>query len=350
MNTKRHQHFSLPIRLLTIVCLFITLGFNNAYAEGSPAYNFLNITPSPRIYGLGGINISAIDAGVLAAEQNPSLLGPEFSGSLAISYMRFIAESNFTSIAYTHSAGDNGAWGTSVRYFSYGDIKRTDTDGTQTGTYSPTDIALTTTYSHDITENLRGGIALKALYSSYDSYTAFAIATDIGINYYDPDRDLSLSATIVNLGGQIKRFNEIYDRLPLDVRLGWTQSFPGLPVRFSITAWNLTEWNLPYYHIDNDDDSTESRPGSSFGANLMRHLVLAADIIPSNKFNISIAYNYKTRSDMSTYQRDLLSGFSFGAGLDTGTWGINIAFARPHTGATTLMFSLTAGLNKLIGL
>ena len=41
-----------------------------------------------------------------------------------------------------------------------------------------------------------------------------AVGVDLGINYYDPDRDLSLSAVVTNLGGQVKRFNERYDRLP----------------------------------------------------------------------------------------------------------------------------------------
>ena len=319
-----------------------------AVADGSPAYNFLNITPSPKIYGLGGVNISATDAGVLAAEQNPALLGPEYSGDLALSYMRYIAQSNFASIAFTHSASERGAWGASIRYFGYGSIDRTDPTGETTGSYSPKDLAATATYSHDITDLLRGGASLKALYSSYDSYSAFALAVDLGVNYYDPDRDLSLSAAVVNLGGQIKRFDQRYDRLPVDIRLGWTQSFPGLPVRFSVTAWHLTKWKLPYY--SNGDGTADSTPRlkSSFAGNLMRHLVFAADIVPSDLFYLSVGYNYKTRTDMATYHRNFLSGLSLGAGLNTGNWGIALAFAQPHTGATTFMVSLSATLDRFI--
>lgn len=348
MRLSRHTKTLSPLVLSAALCATVAVAPTEVAAEGSPAYNFLNVTPSPRIYGLGGINISSVDAGVLAAEQNPAMLGPEFSGSLAVSYMRYIAESNFAALAYTHSASERGAWGVSLRYFGYGEIPRTDETGTTAGNFSPADAAFTGMYSHDFTERLRGGIALKALYSSYDSYTAFALATDLGLNYYDEEKDLSLSIAVVNLGGQIKRFEDEYDRLPIDVRLGWTQSFPGFPVRFSVTAWNLTKWKLPYYHTG--DGSEPAVLKSSFMSDLMRHLVLGADIIPSEKYYVSLGYNYKTRTDMSTYNRDLLSGFSIGAGINIGSWGAGVAFARPHSGATTLMFSLTAGITKILGL
>lgn len=318
-------------------------------ADGSPAYNFLNITPSTKIYGLGGVNISSTDGGVLSTEQNPALLGAEHSGKLALCYMRYIGDSNFTSLAYAHSAGERGAWAASLRYFGYGSMDRTDPTGATLGNFSPKDLAISGLYSHDFTEMLRGGFTIKALYSSYDSYTAFAIGVDLGMNYYDEERDLSLSATIVNLGGQIKRFNESYDRLPVDIRLGWTQSFPGLPVRFSVTAWNLTKWNLPYYETGDGTTGEKPQLKSSFVSNMFRHLVFGADIVPSDKFYICIGYNYKTRTDMSTYNRNLLSGFSLGAGMDIGAWGVGLAFAQPHTGATTFMVNLSAGISELIG-
>ena len=43
--------------------------------DGSAAYNFLNVTGSSRIYGLGGVNISLVDDDIFNADQNPALLG-----------------------------------------------------------------------------------------------------------------------------------------------------------------------------------------------------------------------------------------------------------------------------------
>ena len=195
---------------------------------------------------------------------------------------------------------------------------------------------------------LRGGATLKLLYSSYGDYTALAVATDLGINYYNPDRDLSLSLVIANLGGQVKRFDQRYDRLPVDVRLGWTKSFSSLPIRFSITAWNLTKWHLPYYETGDGSDNGDLKLKDSFGSNLMRHLIFAADFVPSEKFHLGIGYNYKTRTDMSTYSRSFLSGFSIGAGLRLNAFGLGIALAQPHTGATTFMVNISTNLSELL--
>lgn len=316
--------------------------------ESSAAYNFLNISSSSKIYGLGGVNISLVDDDIFSADQNPALLGSEMSGQIGVGYMRYIGGSNFASAAYTHSVGERGAWGASVKYFGYGAIKETDITGAVIGSFSPMDVAFGGTFSYDITERLRGGINLKFIYSSYAEFSALALGTDLGINYYDPERDLSLSFVAANLGGQLKRFDQTYDRLPVDVRLGWSQSFGNFPVRFSVTAWNLTKWSLPYYSIDNNSENAEFVKKDSFGSNLFRHLIFAADLIASQNWYVGLGYNYKTRTDMSTYHRSFLSGFSLAAGINVKAFKVGLAFAQPHNGATTFMLNLTCSLPEIL--
>lgn len=317
-------------------------------ADSSPAYNFLNIPSSARVYGLGGINISSIDDDINSIDQNPALLGPEFEMQVGVNYMRYISDANFAGVKFGTKASEHGAWAVGLQYYGYGEITGTDETGSLTGNFSPKDVNFNGTYSHDITDRLRGGIALKMLYSSYGEYSAFAVATDLGINYYDPDRDLSLSAVIANLGGQVKRFDQAYDRLPVDLRLGWSQSFGSLPVRFSVTAWNLTKWKLPYYDPGDGTSEDGLELKESFGSNLFRHLIFAADFIPSEKFHIGIGYNYKTRTDMTTYARNFLSGFSIGAGMNVKSFKFGIAFAQPHSGASTFMFNISTNLTELL--
>lgn len=315
-----------------------------ASGDGSTAYNFLNISTSSHIYGLGGVNISLIDDDINVTDQNPALLGPEVEKQLGINYMRYIGESNFAGVKYGMAAGERSAWAVSVQYFDYGKMTSADVSGNITGTFSVKDICFGGTYSHDITDRLRGGISIKGIYSAYDEYSAFAVASDLGLNYFDPEKDLSLSFVVANLGGQVKRFNESYDRLPVDLRLGLTKMLANVPLRLSVTAWNLTRWNLPYYEVGDGSAGTEEKKKDSFGSNLMRHLVFAAEFVPSDKFYVGVGYNYKTRTDMSTYSRSFLSGFSLSAGLNVRRFGLGVAFAQPHSGATTLMFSITTRL------
>lgn len=314
--------------------------------DASSAYTFLNVSSSSKIYGLGGVNISLVDDDLMSTDCNPALLGPEMTGQIGLNYMHYIGGSNFAGLRYAHSAGEHGAWSASVRYFGYGNMKETLPDGSVVGEFSPKDVAFGATYSRDIYGRWRGGITLRGLYSAYADYSAFAISTDLGVNYYDEERDLSLSMVIANLGGQVKRFNHSYDRLPLDVRLGWSQSFGSFPVRFSVTAWNLTKWKLPY--LDAGDGTSEPEMKDSFKSNLFRHLVFGADIIASPNYYIGLGYNYKTRTDMSTYSRSFLSGFSLCGGINVRSFAVGVAFAQPHTGATTFMLNLTCRLDDLL--
>ena len=340
---------SYPLRLLAALATLLSAAIVlTAQDGGSTAYSFLNVTSSSKIYGLGGVNISLVDDDISVADQNPALLGPEMSNQISLNYMHYMGGSNFAGLTYGRKAGERGAWSASLRYFGYGSMKETLPDGSIVGSFSPKDVAFGGAYSHDFNDRLRGGIALRMLYSGYADYTAFALSTDLGINYYDPDRDLSLSAVVANLGGQVKRFHEAYNRLPVDVRLGWSQSFGNFPVRFSVTAWNLTKWSLPYVETGDGSSGDEPRVVDSFFPNLFRHLVFGADLVSSSNFYIGLGYNYKMRTDMSTYSRSFISGFSLSAGLKLKSFGISLAFAQPHTGATTLMFNLSCSLDDLL--
>ena len=338
----------MKLRPLTYILLLLATSVCVSAQNGSTAYNFLNISSSAKIYGLGGVNISLVDDDVSTIDQNPALLGPEMSNMLGMNYMHYVGGSNFAGARYAHSAGEHAGWSAAIQYFGYGSIKEATSDGTIIGSFSPKDASFSGMYSHDITDRLRGGIAVKAIYSSYAEFSAFALATDLGVNYYDADRDLSLSLVVANLGGQVKRFYETHDRLPFDVRLGWSQSFGSFPLRFSITAWNLTKWHLPYTDTGDGSESAQPQEKDKFMSNLFRHLVFGIDLISSPNYYISLGYNYKTRTDMSTYKRNMLSGFTLGGGIKVKSFGISLAFAQPHTGATTFMFNLSYNFSDLI--
>lgn len=337
---------TLPLRHILLTILSIAAILSARSQDGEASYSFLNIPSSTLAYGLGGINISNIDDDINAADRNPGLLGAEIDMQLGVNYMHYIGGSNFAGARFGMAAGSHGAWAAGIQYFGYGAIKGTDVNGVLTGDFSPKDLAISGTYAHDITDRWRGGATIKLLYSTYDAYTAFAIATDLGVNYYDPERDFSFSAMIANLGGQVKRFNERYDRLPIDVRLGVSKSFGSLPIVFSITAWNLTKWKLPYWHTG--DGTTDSKPElkDSFGSNLFRHLIFGAEFTPSSNFRIGLGYNYKTRTDMSTYKRSFLSGFSASLGFKVRNFGLGLAMSQPHSGATTVMLNISTNLHE----
>lgn len=317
--------------------------------DGTTAYEFLGVSASSHVYALGGTNITVIDDDVNLIDQNPGLLGPEYEMQAGLNYMRYLGGSNFMGARFAAPAGERAAWAVGVQYFGYGSIDGYDEQGNATGaSFSPSDIAFSGTFSHDITDRWRGGITLKFIHSSYEIYKALAICADLGVNYYDPDRDLSFSVVLKNLGGQVKRFNENYDRLPWDIQVGFGKSLGTTPLRLSVTAYNLNKWSLPYYSTDDGNVSGELEEHDKFMGNLFRHLIFGLEYVPSEKFYIALGYNYKTRTDMSTYARNFLSGFSAGAGLKVKAMGFGVAFAQPHVGGTTFMFNLTASVSEML--
>ena len=344
----RNNPFTYIKTALITICATTLFPLSINAQDGTIAYNFLNLPSSSHIYGLGGVNISTIEDNINLTDQNPALLGPEMDLQIGLNYMRYVGETNFAGLKFAKKATERSAFAIGVQYFGYGSMKYADEQGNILGSFSPKDIAINVAYSHDITDRWRGGINLKYIYSAYDEFSAMALAADLGVNYYDPESDLSLSLVGANLGGQINRFNDTYDRLPIDVRLGLTKGLGSIPVRLSVTAWNLTKWSLPYYDPGDGTSSDGIKLKDSFIPNLFRHLIFAADFVPSQRFHIGLGYNYKTRTDMSTYSRNLLSGFSLTAGINVKSFGIDVALAQPHTGATTFMVNLSANLNDFI--
>lgn len=336
--------------LFVAVLLALALG-NTAKADGggSSAYDFLTIPTSAHAFGLGGSAPAIIDDDVTLVDQNPALLGPEIEKQVAFNYMMYMQSGNFAGLRYGMAAGEHGAWAVGMRYLNYGSITRYDQDGFSDGsTFSPQDLVIEGTYSHDFTDRLRGGINFKMAYSNYDGRSAFALAADLGINYYDPEKDLSLSAVLKNAGGQIKRFTDAYDRLPIDLEFGYMQGIGNSPFSIAITATNLTRWKLPYYsHSSDGEGQLELKSG--FFPNLFRHLIFGVQVAPSDKFYAVLAYNYKTRTDMSSYSRNFLSGFSIGLGIRVKSFGASLAYAMPHKSGSSLLLNLSYSIGELIG-
>ena len=326
---------------ITVVLAF----FSDKTKAADNNYEFLNIPSSSYVLGLGGINVSSLHSDIDLASQNPSLIGPENDLELKLSYMLYYGSSNFAGAKFAKAAGEHGAWAAGMRYLNYGNFMGYDEDGVFTGNFTAQDIVVEGTFSYDINYSLRGGINVKMIYSAYEEYNAFAMAADLGISYYDEDHDFSLGAVLKNMGGQLKRFEERYNRVPFDIQLGITKGL-GRLFTLSVTASHLTKWKIPYYSYQ--DGEVTGKLNSGFFNNFFRHLVFGLDFEPNERFYINLGYNYKTASDHSGYSRNFFSGFSLGTGFNVKSFSIGVAYACPHKGASTLLLNLGLDILELI--
>lgn len=314
-------------------------------------YSCLEIPYSSHAFALGGYGagIAATSPDVTLAGENPGLLGGEVGTQVAFNYMHYLGDSNFAGAHFGMAYGAHSAWACGIQYLGFGSETGTLPDGTITGDFSMKDILLNGAYSYDITDRLRGGINVKMVISSYEHYSALAMAADVGINYYNEEKDLSLSAVLKNMGGQIKRFDHDYVRVPFDIQLGWLQGLGSSGFQFGITAHNLTRWKMRYY-THSTDGSMDTELKDSFASNLLRHLTFSLQYYPSDRFYLAAGYNYKTRTDMGTYRRNFLSGFSAGLGVRVKDFTLDVSYAQPHQGGSSIMLNLAVDLNELLRL
>lgn len=316
--------------------LFVAVFASLAHAQdGSTSiFQFLRLPTSAHTMALGGYNITLPDDDASLLHQNPALMADASDGAIALSMMTYMKGSKAGTASWTSGSGERGTWGVGAQFVGYGNMKETTVEGLETGTFSALDLALTGGYAYQLTEHVAGGASGKFLYSKYGAFTSVALAVDLGLNYYDEDKDLSVSVVAANLGGQVKSFADHRESLPFDLRLGVSKRLEGAPFRFSVTMVDLTRWRSSDYY------SMEGKVKR--GRILTNHFVLGADILFSEQFYASVGMNMRRAFEMKAAGGSHGAGLSFGAGLTLKRLKIHAAYAKYHLSMPSLM--LTAQL------
>jgi hypothetical protein len=74
------------------------------------------------------------------------------------------------------------------------------------------------------------------------------MGVDLGINYYDPDNEWSLSLVAKNLGGQLKAYNDEFEKMPFDLQAGLSKKLTEIEIA---TNWynSLEDLHKNYLEI-----------------------------------------------------------------------------------------------------
>lgn len=291
------------------------------HAQEVGEYGFLQLPASPRAAALGGTCISVVEPEVSLTDQNPALLCTEMAGHAALSYMNYVGGINVGYAGYAGQFLSRGAWMGSVKYVNYGHFDGYDEYGTPTGAFSAQDVSFNLGIGHAINDYWSVGGAVRAIYTHYESYSAFALGVDVGLNYYNEVSGRSISMTLTNLGGQLKRLEDRHSNLPTQLNIGWTKDLEHLPFNMTLTAYDLLDWDQEYL-----DDGGEKHTFSG-GEQLLNHLLLGAEWLPSDNFWLAASYNYR-RQRLFSGMGGWLRGISLGAGLTYHQLNIQCSYAR----------------------
>ena len=326
--------------LVVIVSFSIFSGLASEQAwsrSGDKIYTFLNLPNSANVSALGGSNVSLQNKDVNMIYQNPALLSGTVHQNMAVNYTKYIGQTGYGSAAYAQNIDDVSHWAVSLNYFNYGSFDGYTEYDIPTGNFSAGDLCLNVAYSHRLTNRIMGGIALKPIYSYIETYHSFGLAVDVGANYYDPENNLSIGLVLKNIGVQFKGYYSVdgdqhREDLPWDIRLGVTKRLAHAPFRFSLTFINLNQWNNDYK--------------IGWGDMLFRHIIIGAEFLPSNNFNLMVAYNHRRNREFALENARSINGFSFGVNFHVYKFTLGAAYAQYAASGNTFSVSCSTSLFK----
>ena len=312
-----------------IFCLFFTLISVLTWAQDSQTgYNFLRLPVSAHAAALGSDNISIIEDDPSLMFHNPALLSSVSDKSLNLNYMNYMEGANAASASFSKIVKEKATIGVMAQFLDYGKMKEVDEHNVQTGEFSAKDIAIAGALSYQLGTNIVGGITARLITSYIGDYNAFAMGVDLGVNYYDPEKEWSVSATVKNLGGELDAFEEEYNKLPLDLQIGASKRLIGSPLRLSATLVDMNHLNKKFIH----------------------HLVAGADVILSPQIYLAVGYNFRRASEMEIVSNDEERGSSHGAGLSLGggvqldRFKLNVAYGKYHVSSHSLLVNVSYSL------
>lgn len=340
------------------------------------AVPFLLITPDARAGGMGeaGVAIQP-DANTMAI--NPSKLAfLERDYGFSVSYSPWL-KSLIPDVSLTYLSGyykldERNTIGTSLRFFSLGEIQLTDINQQDLGVYSPNELAFDVSFARKFGESFSLGTSARYIYSNLFSgqfssgqqtQAGTAFAVDVSAYYKNPtvlfgkDAILSLGANISNIGTKMSYVDGGDSNfLPVNLKIGGASTFiidDFNQFSFALDFNKLLVPTQPVYDsngkISSGKDPNRSVPAGIFGSfsdapegfsEELKEVNIAAGMEYWYNQQFALRAGYFYESPKKGDRRYL----TLGAGLKYNVFNIDFAYlianAQKSPLANTLRFSL----------
>ena len=342
------------LRKTTLIFCLSGLMVINAFAQigGNGTYKFLGYTSSARIAGMGGNLLAINDNDITLTQANPSLITPEMSNNLALSYVNNPGGINYGFVTYAYNFEKVGCFVGSLQFMNDGKFTGADAAGNLTGDFYASEYALSIGWGRQLSPLFSIGANGKLIYSQLETYHSFGIAVDVAGTYTSKDQSFTASLVGRNIGSQLVPYLPgDYQPLPFELQIGLSQKLKHIPLRFSELLTNLQRWDLTY--LDPTDPANTPDPITGevkgktgvgkFADGMMRHIVLGAELTIAKVLAIRIGYNYQRRQELKLSSKAGLTGFSIGAGLRVKMF--NLSYTRGSYTAGIARNYITLGVN-----
>jgi len=312
----------------------MVVGFSSLlFGQGNGQTNFQILqTISPaRIAALGGNAIAVKDGDLNLGMVAPSLLDSNASDQITLGYTPFFGEANIAHAAYAKHFADIGTFSLAIRSLGYGDFDLTTETGQVIGSFNAGEYAFQAGYGRQINDRFSVGGNLKFVLSELADYRATALALDLSSTYYNAEKLFTATVLIKNVGTALSSYRDgVDEEMPFEIQAALSKRLSKAPIRFSLVGENLQKWDLTPEPTTTEIDpltgeEVVTNPGG-FGENLMRHLILNAEILLTENFHLRVGYNYNRRQQLKIEDNPGAAGITYGLGLRIAK--IHISYAR----------------------
>ena len=322
-HSIKHQWWQ---RILLLLITYHLSLITSLAQESETAYNFLRLPVSAHAAALGGDNISLNEDDATLIFHNPALMNFVADKTINLNYMTYMEGAKTASASFVKGIGERASWGVTGQYMDYGTMKQTTYDNIEIGEFSAKDICIGGAFAYALTEKISGGITAKFITSSIADYNSIGVGVDLGLNYTDSIGDLSISIAAKNLGGQVKAYDDEFEKMPFDLQVGVTKRLTNSPFRFSATLSRLHDWDQGF----------------------IKHLAVGADVLLSETIYLAAGYNFRRAHEMKITDADGASshgaGLSFGAGIALERFKLHLGYGKYHVSASSLLINVSYAL------
>ncbi len=336
---------------LSIIC-FVFVSTTFSQVGGTNTYDFLTLSNSPRIVGMGGNFSSIYDGDISLSVANPSLINPMMHNQLSLNFVDYFADINYGFATYSRTWDKLGSFAASVQYIDYGEELETSFLGDTLGTFSGSENAVIIGWGRVLDSVFSIGANLKFISSFLYDYNSFGLGVDLSATYFKENKGFSASVILRNIGKQV--FSNVpgdNGRLPFEIQVALSKKLKHVPLRWNFVFANLQKFNLSYFNPNASENKPDPFTGEikgkkdNFAKKLMRHVIVGVELSPIKRFQLRLGYNYRMRQEMKVENKLGTVGFSWGFGIRISRFQINYSRAAYHLVGSPNYISITTNLN-----
>ncbi|PRP66781.1 type IX secretion system protein PorQ [Nonlabens agnitus] len=338
----RHHYLVLLTLLFTGAICYGQIG-------GEATYQFLNLVSGTKQAALGGRVLTAVGYDPTTAIYNPATINPKMDNQLQVNYVNYLGDVNYGTASYAYTWDRRvQTFHAGVTYLNYGKFDGYDEQGNSTGEFSGNEVAVSLGYAYNIPwSDFYVGVNAKLISSQLENFTSLGGAVDLGLLYYDEDKAIRGALVIRNLGTQFTAYNEVYENLPLEIAVGFSNTMRTLPLRLHVTLENLQQWDIAFSNSANaqrdlDGNVIEDDPG--FFNNALRHTVLGVEIFPESDFQLRLGYSFRRAEELRIQDTRAFSGLSAGFSLKIRKLRFSYAHSRYSLASHTSFIGVNVNL------